>query len=293
MNDISAIAYYALDLLRGIFLVEVHLLDRAYAEMHKKKSSVKDLFIYVGDLDGAISIASLKATNNVVTCTPDFTTNPKTLYFKDAIHPLIENCQGNSFFPHNASALITGSNMSGKSTFLRTLIINIVMSRSLHLCFASEARLSMALVYSSISIADDLSDNKSFYLQEVSVIQEMVRQSQSQTQNIFVIDEIFKGTNTMERIALATAILHYLDNSNSLVIATSHDIQLTESTSDTFRQFHFSEHVDERGIRFDFTIREGPSGVGNAIRLVESVGYPTEVVRAAKMNLRMFGASLT
>ena len=99
--------------------------------------------------------------------------------------------------------------------------------------------------------------------------------------NLFILDEVFKGTNTMERIAAAKAILTYLNKHNNIVIVASHDIELVEWLSSEYDLYHFDEYVRENDLHFDHKIKPGPLRGGNAIRILELSGYPQEVVDEA------------
>ena len=99
--------------------------------------------------------------------------------------------------------------MSGKSTFLRSLIINSILAQTIYTCFADEFTSPILKQFSSIRIDDDLFDGKSYYFQEVGIMATLLAQVDSADQNLFVLDEVFKGTNTIERIASAKAIFPF------------------------------------------------------------------------------------
>lgn len=281
LNDISSIIFYVLDLVKSFFLIEVHLLNFSYNEIIKQKGALMDFFIYVGQVEIALSTASLKCDNSIVSCIPIFSEEIDVLDGTNLIHPVVVNCIPNSISLCQSNAFITGSNMSGKSTFLRTLIINSVMAQSLNLCFAESFRTSILKAFSSIKIADNLQAGTSYYFEEVNVIHEMVLNSNSGSTNLFIIDEIFKGTNTVERIALSKSILQYLCSPGNVVIASSHDLELVELLGNKFDLYHFTESIINDQLHFDHKIKFGPLKTRNAIKIVEMEGFPDEIVTEA------------
>lgn len=94
-----------------------------------------------------------------------------------------------------------------------------------------------------------------------------------------IIDEIFRGTNPIERIASSTEILNYIMEHNAICVVATHDLELTELTSHYFEPFYFSENVDDNeGISFDYKIKRGVSPTRNAIKLLKYLGYPEEII---------------
>jgi hypothetical protein len=123
------IIQYAFDIIKAVFLIEVFMVFKIVKELKDKRSSIIALLNYVGEIDAAISIASLRA-GELKTCRPVFTEAKKEIITENIYHPLIQNCVENSLKISTKSILITGSNMSGKSTFLRTLAINSILAQT-------------------------------------------------------------------------------------------------------------------------------------------------------------------
>jgi len=287
-SELSFLVNYIVELIKGIFLIEVFALYRITAELENKKSYILNLFNYVGNIDASISIASLRAGKEQ-TCVPNFVSHRKEIIAKNIYHPLVENCVKNSLTIKNKSVLITGSNMSGKSTFLRSMIINSVLGQTIYTCFADEFTSPILKQFSTIKINDDLLDGKSYYFQEVSIMADLLDKVKSLHQNLFVLDEVFKGTNTIERIAAAKAILSYLNRNDNMVLVATHDIELAEMLEQEYDLYHFTETVENKALHFDHSIKPGQLRTRNAIKILELSNYPSEVIDEAQKVSTMLG----
>jgi hypothetical protein len=279
--ELSQLGLYLVELLKAIFLIEVFTLFKVTKELESKQSSIKILFNYVGTIDVALSIVSLRAGEKK-TCIPTLVPPKKELSTKRMYHPLIDDCMENDFSILEKSVLITGSNMSGKSTFLRTLLINSLLAQTIHTCFADEFVSPILKQFSSIRIDDNLFEGKSYYLQEVTIMGSLLEQVDSPNLNLFVLDEVFKGTNTIERIAAAKAILSYLNRNDNIVIVSTHDIELAEMLNHEYDLFHFTESVENNELHFDHIIKAGPLKTRNAIKILELANYPIDITQEAK-----------
>lgn len=280
-SELTQLGTYLTELIKAFFLVEVFALFRIIGELENKKESIKNLINYIGEIDSSISIASLRA-GKVKTCVPNFTARGKKINAKGMFHPLIEYCVKNDLSIDGKSILITGSNMSGKSTFLRTLAINSILAQTIYTCFADNFSTPLLKQFSSIRIDDNLLDGKSYYFQEVNIMSSLLNQVTLPNQNLFLLDEVFKGTNTVERIAAAKAILSYLNHNDNIVIVSTHDIELAEMLKKEYDLYHFIEKIYGNELHFDHTLKEGPLKTSNAIRILEQSGYPEEVIAEAK-----------
>ena len=135
-------------------------------------------------------------------------------------------------------------------------------------------------LYSAIHLEDSLMEGKSFFLQEVQIVREML-EAGKECWRFFLLDELFKGTNTVERIAIAKAVLSALAHKNSIVFASTHDVELASLLEDEYELFHFCECVADNTLSFDYKLKPGPVTERNAVRIIEMCGYPQEVVREA------------
>jgi ABC-type multidrug transport system fused ATPase/permease subunit len=171
--------------------------------------------------------------------------------------------------------VITGSNMSGKSTFLRTVGINTVLALAGAPVRASSLRLSRLTVGASIRIQDSLQDGESRFYAEVKRVRQVLDLARGETPLLFLFDEIFDGTNSAERRVGAEAVVRTLLERGALGLVTSHDLALADiavSLSPRARNVHFEDHLEGDRMAFDYKIKAGPVERGNALRLMRAVG---------------------
>ncbi len=285
-SEAEQVAYYLIDMLKAFFLVEIFTFYSLIKELENKQQHILNIFKYVGEIDAAISVASLRASG-MQTCLPEFLPREKALHASRIYHPLIDGCVVNDVTVGAKSVLITGSNMSGKTTFLRTIAINSVLAQSIYTCFAEQFYAPVLKLFTSIRIDDSLLDGKSFYFEEVNIMGSLIKESTSGNQNIFILDEVFKGTNTVERIAAAKAILSWLNKGDNLVFVSTHDIELATLLADEYSLYHFEEAIEENELFFDHKLKSGPLKTRNAIRILEINGYPKEIIEEAKKISRL------
>ena len=206
-------------------------------------------------------------------------------------HPLIacekrvENPLPN--FARGEALLITGSNMSGKSTFLRSLGINVVLALAGGPVIAKGFVLPWCKLSTSIRISDSLASGVSHFYAEISKLKATLDQADGAIPLVFLLDEILHGTNSRERQIGARWVLAELLERGALGIVTTHDMELCRLTPplmERVQQFHFREDVRDEPQRdvadgpakmtFDYTLRPGPVASGNALRLMRSAGLP-------------------
>jgi hypothetical protein len=279
-SDVGIAFWSMLELVKSLFLLEPLLLFGVLKQLDTKRKEIEKVFSFVGYVDLLISIASLRHELKVF-CIPEIKEKSKILDATDMYHPLIEECVPNSIQVSDKSILLTGSNMSGKTSFIRTIGLNAITGLTINTCFAKQFTLSRFKIYSAIRISDDLINDKSYYFEEVLTIKEMIEKSQMPESNLFLLDEIFKGTNTIERISAGKAVLSYLNTGNNIVFVSTHDIELTEMLKDSYELYHFSEKVDNKTVDFDFKLKNGKLKNRNAIRILEINDYPEEIISEA------------
>lgn len=260
----------------GLYDLRVFLKTNELLKNYKKE--LNTLFDTFGEIDAAISIASYLEQNPDY-CRPKFN-NYNNIDISEIVHPLIVKPVSNSISLSNKSLLITGSNMAGKTTFIRTIGVNFILAQTIGIVLASKADIPRLQVFSSIRIEDNQDEGKSYYQVEVDELLKFLEKKNEVNKFLFLIDEIFRGTNTIERISASTSVLKYLGKSN-LTFVTTHDIELQNLLGKRYEMKHFSECVDGEKLYFDYKIKDGPCTSRNAIKLLEISGYPDEVVSAA------------
>ncbi len=268
------------ELVKIVFLIEPLFLFGTLKRIDTKRKEIEDVFLFVGEIDAIISIASLRKGLNHF-CTPKIIDGQKRLFAQEVYHPLIENCVKNNLKVNDKSVLLTGSNMSGKTSFIRTIAINVITGLTINTCFAEHFSMPRVRVFSAIRISDDLMNDRSYYFEEVMTIKEMIDKSKGGNLNLFLLDEIFKGTNTVERISAGKAVLSSLNEGNNIVFVSTHDIELADLLKNEYDLYHFSEIVDHKTVDFDYTLKEGKLKNRNAIRILQINDYPESIIKEA------------
>lgn len=252
-------------------------------ELRARSAELLRVVDAVGNIDAALSIASYRAGTAGWT-RPVHVPASAPAVLSDMRHPLLPDAVPNSVslaLPHGM--LITGSNMSGKTTFLRTLGVTVVMAQTVNTCLAARYEAPTFVVRSCIGRADDPSTGKSYYLVEVEAVLDLVRAAETDVAHLMLFDELFRGTNTVERIAAGEAVLVFLLDTGKphVVVAATHDQELVDLLDGRYAPFHFSDAVDDAGLTFDYRLRPGPATTWNAISLLRLRGAPPELVRRA------------
>jgi hypothetical protein len=243
------------------------------------------IYDLVGSLDAAIALASF-LEHTPTWCRPG-TSAEGEIEIDSGYHPLLPSPVLNSLQVHDRSVLISGSNMGGKTTFIKMIGINVILGRNLGICLATRARIPQIPVMACIRTQQSVESGKSRYFDEIEAILSFLRSGAHSP--LLVLDEPFSGTNTTERIAAAKAVLHAL-SVHSVVLATTHDVELQVLLADRFDLYHFQERPDLDAL-FDYVLRPGSCTEGNALRLLARVGFPPEIVGEAMAFVAGRGAS--
>ncbi len=280
-SEIGLLVDYIFEIVKALFLIEPILLFSVLKILDSKRAQLHQVYQFVGETDVAISISAFRE-GLAYYARPTFTEKQQQIAAREVYHPLLDNYVSNSIELHNKSVLLTGSNMSGKTTFIRTIGINVIAAQTINTCFARELVMPRLKVHSAIRISDDIMSDKSYYFEEVLTIKKMLEESRSGARNLFLLDEMFKGTNTVERIAAGKSVLTYLNGEANIVFISTHDLELAAYLQDTYSLYHFTEVVDHNTISFDYKIKPGSLTTTNAIRILELNNYPPEIIAEAK-----------
>jgi hypothetical protein len=178
--------------------------------------------------------------------------------------------------------LITGSNMSGKSTFIRMVGVNVLLAQMGTAAAAEEMTLSPVNLITDLRARDSLTDAESYFLAEVRQLRRMVLAEGREAPVLGLIDEPFRGTNSEEQVAASMAVVEHLLEASDFVILATHEKELTDLADGTrAANYHFREDLDHEGLVFDYRIRPGAARTRNALRVLEREGYPEALMQRA------------
>ena len=271
----------------GDMLLSATLLDLITYEFLKNKlgRQHKDVFCiheHLGRVDAATAVASWRASLPAFALPElDFTgTSGAYLEAEALVHPLLTDAVPNDLLA-DKPILITGSNASGKSTFLKTAALAALLAQSVCTAPAKSYRASAFRLYSSMALRDDLAAGESYYIVETRSLKRILDAARLPGPLLCVVDEVLRGTNTVERIAASCELLGALAATGALCLAATHDIELCSLLSGVYRPVHFEEQVGEKEMLFDYRLREGPATSRNAIALLRLMGFDASLVENA------------
>ena len=276
-SDLSLLVYAHID---TYFLRNVRLFHAVLKAMNRHRDELQSIYSLLGELDALQSVASYRAGLPAY-AEPTFVEQGTQLQIKDARHPLLHNPVPNSIMIHEGGVAVTGSNMAGKTTFLRTLGVNALLAQTVGTCLASSYTASLFRIFSLINDADNLLEGKSYYLVQAEHLLKMVRSSGKAGRTLCLIDEPLAGTNSSERSAAAFEILQYLVRHNALVVLATHDLELAQRLASTLKNYYFPGRVTGKGLEFDFRLKMGITPTRNAIDLLRYLGFPQTIVERA------------
>lgn len=273
-----------MDYINMIFLREPIAFYTTVELLNIHKEELLELYLIMGKIDAYISIASYKSGLSLYT-QPDFKSDNTQFYMKteEMYHPLLKEAIPYSFELDNRGILVTGSNASGKSTFLRTIGINALLSQTLYMVLAKSYNASYFKLLTSIGTIDNIIEGDSYFMVEAKSLKRIIDNINPEEPVLCILDEIFKGTNTAERISAANQSLNYMAERNSCVIAATHDLELVNLVDEKYDNYHFREVIGNKDIEFDYKLRKGPATTRNAIAILKNLGYPVEIYEKANI----------
>ncbi len=280
LTDIDALIEY----IYILFLIPIRNYNKILDAIEKNNDAFCLLFTSIGEIDAAISVLSFRKSLPFF-IQPEFSSQ-KTVKTTDIYHPLLTAPVPNSV-TITKNCLVSGSNASGKSTFIKAVAVNGILAQTINTCTAKKYETRLALIITSMAVRDNISAGESYFITEIKSLKRILEKIQS-TYCICIIDEILKGTNTIERIAASASVLSYLSRLNCLCIVATHDIELTRILFDSYSNYHFSEQITSGGIEFDYKIKEGPSQTKNAIKLLDYLGFDPQITDNAEKMVQRF-----
>lgn len=272
-----------------IFFVDLLKFNQMLSVVRGQVEQIEKCLVVIGSLETEISIALYRASLANGYCIPTF--GHESVETKACYHPLLTNPIKNSL-SDGKNVLLTGSNASGKSTFLKMVALNMILAETIHTCTADSFGTGFYEVISSMSLKDSISEGDSYYIAEIKAIKRMfdqIRENESDgIKVVCFLDEVLRGTNTVERIAGAAQILKAIVNTNSYCFAATHDIELTEILEGYFKNYHFEESIENNDIYFSYELLEGKAKTRNAIKLLQCMGFDNALIEEAEKRAEHF-----
>lgn len=252
-----------------MFLYDIQILV-ALDKLRGKDNNLETWLRTVGFFEAMVSIATIPMTFPDWS-TPEFNSVQNDLKIKveNMGHPLLHEPVKNNYLHKNIS-IITGSNMSGKTTFLRSIGVNLVLAYAGSTVCATSFKIPFVSIYTSMRISDSVTENISTFYAELKRIKIIIDRARKNQPMMFLIDEIFRGTNSEDRIEGAKRVLTQLNKSHIIGFITTHDLEVARDTN--FENYNFKEYYEDNQIYFDYHIREGISETKNASYLMKMVG---------------------
>ena len=267
-----------MDYVRMIFHVDIISYNRNLALIINNRDLIVELYEYIGDIDAKLAVASY-ANSLDYYCRSVFVENT-IIDAIDMYHPLTERIVANSIKTEKG-VLITGSNASGKSTFLKMIGVNVIFSMAFGFALAKGFTLTKFKLFSSMALKDDILGKESYYVVETRSLKRICDAAKDKYKVLCIVDEVLRGTNTIERIASSCEILSYLAEKQTVCFVATHDIELAELLKDKYNLYYFAEKVEDGNVVFPYKISKGVSNAGNAIKLLEIMGYDEKILSGA------------
>ncbi|MBP5309144.1 MAG: hypothetical protein J6Z05_00830 [Lachnospiraceae bacterium] len=240
------------------------------------RDHVDKIITIIGKIDCYISIGEYR-TSLLQFCIPKLDDTYDGIRIEDGYHPLLDNPVPNSINT-NKCILLTGSNASGKSTFLKMVAVNALLSQTIHTSCSKEYEAPYFNIYSSLSLKDSIVTGESYYMVEIKTLKRIMDASIRKKHVLGFVDEVLRGTNTTERIAASSAILRNLSDKGVLVFAATHDLELTSILDDIYENYHFEEEMKDDDVTFPYKLSCGKTTSRNAIKLLDILGYDKNIV---------------
>lgn len=267
--DSGDILSIIIDYIRSFLCYELFAFKKTSNLITQNLENIHQIIYYAGYLDFLTNAKTIMEENQ--TCFTTFTEAPKEISFENLSHPLLDNSVSQTKTVKNG-LIITGLNMSGKTTFMKTLAMNQLLATSFGFCFATNFTTSVYKIVTSFAINDDLLAGKSRYYAEAHRLLEIKNQLKTQSTICFV-DEILSGTNSQDRIYGATKILEdFAKSESSIIIAATHDNQIAETLSSKLLPVYFDGEVEGDNISFDYLIKDGIVSNRNGLLILKLIG---------------------
>lgn len=280
-----------IDYFRMLFHPDLIKFNSMLKIFKKNRKVLNEMFQTIGTLDSMIAVASFRDLLDYYTL-PEFSNDTKPfIEVEELYHPLIDDPVTNTFAEQRC-VLITGSNASGKSTFIKSLAINAILSQTIYTSTSKCYNASFFQIATSMALKDNIFSKESYYIVEIKSLKRILDRLNDKIPTLCFIDEVLRGTNTLERIAASSQILYSLANTNgpgtdinysnnALCFAATHDIELTHILEKYYSNYHFQEQIIDNNVVFDYKLYKGRANSRNAIKLLEVIGYSKDITKKA------------
>ena len=251
-----------------------------------KEEEIDGLITSIGAIDAQISLASWRESLPLY-CIPDLTGS--RFEAVDLIHPLLTDPVPNSISV-SKPVLLTGSNASGKSTFLKSAALAAILAQSVSTVPAASYKNCCCRIFTSMALRDDIRSGESYFIVEIRSLKRVLDAASmpDEAPVLCCVDEVLRGTNTIERISASAEILSSLADMPIRIFAATHDMELTELLDGKYVNYHFSEMLDGDDVRFSYKLLDGPTDSRNAIRLLRALGYDPGIADRAEERAKRF-----
>jgi DNA mismatch repair ATPase MutS len=294
MNSVQdGLEAFVLSYLKMMFQVDMIKFYSMLKEVDGHEKQMDEMFATMGELDALIAAASFREYLPYYSI-PDFREKSDrkpdeqvTFAMDNFYHPLIPNPVANSV-KIKGGILITGSNASGKSTFLKTIALNVILAQSILTCASQTYHGDYLKVMTSMALRDDLQGGDSYYMVEIKSLQRILLECRKPEPILCIVDEVLRGTNTIERIAASSRILRSLRHPHVLSLAATHDIELSYILEKEYVNYHFEEEIKDHDVFFSYALKDGRATTRNAIKLLEIIGYDEQIIKDAQEAAKKF-----
>ena len=274
-----------LDYIRMFFHLDIIKFNSMLSEVFKYRQEIDEMLTIIGKLDVYLCVGEYREYLSAY-CIPSY--GKEKYRAKQLYHPLLREPIKNDV-EVTKSMLITGSNASGKSTFLKTVALNAVLAQSIHTVCADSFVSDNFRVYSSLTLRDNIFEGDSYYMAEIKSIKRILDASKKEGAPVLAfVDEVLRGTNTIERISASGVILQQLSEGSGYCFAATHDLELTEILKNYYENVHFEEKIENDDIVFPYRLQKGKATTRNAIALLKIMGYDNHITKMAQNTAERF-----
>jgi DNA mismatch repair ATPase MutS len=265
-------------LLNSLLLYDIHILLRLENWKLKNKNKILPWFTSLSEIDALMGYATFAFNEQKDISYPLISDEEYSLKASEIGHPLLPSSQriNNSFELEGSPStiIITGANMAGKSTFLRTLASNQILAMCGAPVCAKELVFTPSKILSSIKIQDSLSNNESYFYAELLRLKEIVEYAKTHPNTLIILDEILRGTNTKDKHLGSVGLLNKLMSYKAIVFIATHDLAIGEmekTNPKTVKNYCFEVELQEEQLSFDYTLKKGISQKLNASFLLQKM----------------------